>query len=335
MLRALRPDVRISHFSHTPWVDAALINVLPESVVGEILEGMAGAHALGFHSPRWADAFEACWSTHPSTCSLPTPDTFVAPAAADHLAVLDAMASPAFGERRAEIEALVQERKCIVRIDRMEPSKNLLGGFRAFAALLETHPEWQGAVNFLAVAYPSRGSLEEYRRYRCEVEAEVAAVNARFGTNEWTPITLITEEGYTRAVAMLQRADVVFVNPIRDGLNLVVYEAQTATERDSVLVLSRETGAWDELGPAGAIGVNPFDECDQVDALHRALSMTTAERRERGQRLCAVATARTPGMWLAQQIEAAAEAPVAHVHVLNLRTASGDSSEPVAVSGPS
>ncbi len=197
---------------------------------------------------------------------------------------------------------------CITRVDRMEPSKNLLRGFGAFACLLDEHPEWRGEVSFMALNYPSREALEEYRIYRDEVEECVAAVNARYGTDDWTPIVLETEDGFARSIAALQRADVVFVNPIRDGLNLVAYEAQSATTRESVLVLSREAGAWDELGRAGAIGINPFDVNEQADALHRALSMGAAERAARSQGLRAAATARTPAMWLALQIEAVEDA---------------------------
>ncbi|MEY2398954.1 MAG: trehalose 6-phosphate synthase [Actinomycetota bacterium] len=323
LLRERRPDLRISHFSHTPWADPAFLHVLPQGVVGEILHGMAGADEIGFHSFRWADAFEACWRAHPSTRELPVPATYVAPAAADHTSVHDVMAGEQFAAEADWLDERVGDSLCIVRVDRMEPSKNLVRGFAAYAALLDAHPEWCERVTFVALSYPSRESLDAYRVYREEVEAAVARINARYGTPDWTPILLVTEDGFPRSIAALRRADVVLVNPIRDGLNLVAYEAQSAGARDSVLVLSRESGAWDELGQAGAIGINPFDVTEQADALHRALSMTGEEKASRSGRLRAAATARTPAMWLALQIEAVEDADVrivdirAHQHAVN------------------
>ncbi len=97
------------------------------------------------------------------------------------------------------------------------------------------------------------------------------------------------------------------MNPIRDGLNLVAYEGPAINEKDAPLVLSREAGAWDELGPAGAIVVNPFDVVATAEALHHALTLDDADRAERAERLRAVATARTPGSWLQRQLDAATE----------------------------
>lgn len=320
LLRKRRPDLRISHFTHTPWVEASLLHVLPEDMVDELLAGMAGADATGFHSPRWAEAFAACCTAR----DVRPPTTFVAPAAADHPSVADAKNDPQYAEHVAEFGAVVGHRLCIARVDRMEPSKNIVRGFLAFDALLEAHPELCGEVTFVAIAYPSRSDLEEYRGYADDVETTVADVNARRGTHDWTPIVLITEEGMPRAVAALARADVVFVNPIRDGLNLVAYEALVANERDAALVLSHEAGAWDDLGAAGALGVNPFDVCEQADTLYRALTLPAIERGSRAARLRRAATARTPQTWLAAQVEAAKKT---QLDLLDLRAASN---EPVA-----
>lgn len=312
LLRSMRPDLRITHFTHTPWVDPSLLHVLPLDIVDELLDGMRGADAVGFHCARWAEAFEQCCAAR----DLAAPRTFVAPAAADHPSVSDAITQPDFTDFVAEIDAVVGDRHSIVRVDRMEPSKNLLRGFAAYAALLETHPEHRAKVTFVSIAYPSRTDLDEYVRYAADVAATVDAINTQYGTADWTPIVLITEEGFARAVAALRQADVVMVNPIRDGLNLVAYEAQTASERDAVLLLSHEAGAWDDLGPAGALGVNPFDVCEQAARLHDALTMPNVERASRAARLRRAARARTPQSWLAAQI-AAAKRP----ETLDLRSA--------------
>jgi trehalose 6-phosphate synthase len=305
MLRALRPDVRISHFTHTPWVDPSLLTLLPDDIVEELLLGMAGADACGFHSPRWADAFEGCWRAHVATQMLPVPRTYIAPAAADHDEVAQVAASPECATDAAEFDALVGDRACIVRVDRIEPSKNLLRGLWAYREFLASHPEWRERVVLLAMWYPSREALAEYQALFHDVTETADALNREFATDDWSPVVLDTNDDFSRSVAALRRADVLLVNPIRDGLNLVAYEGAAINERDVALVLSREAGAWDELGSAGAIVVNPFDVVGTAEALHHALTLEPSERRTRNEKLRAVATARTPAEWLDAQIAAA------------------------------
>ena len=305
MLRAQRPDVRISHFTHTPWVDPALLGVLPDDIVAELLLGMGGAHAVGFHAPRWADAFAGCWRAHPATRDRALPRTYVAPAAADHDEVAQVAESAECAREMAIFKAAVDGRKCIVRVDRIEPSKNLLRGLWAYRELLSSHPEWRNRVCFVAMCYPSRESLAEYQQLHHDVVEAAGALNREFGTDTWVPVFLDTNDDFARSVAGLRSADVFLVNPIRDGLNLVAYEGPAINERNAALVLSREAGAWDELGPAGAIEVNPFDVVGTAEALHFALSLEDDERRERYERLRAKATARLPAEWLQKQIDAA------------------------------
>ncbi|MEY2419631.1 MAG: trehalose 6-phosphate synthase [Actinomycetota bacterium] len=305
MVRELRPDVRIAHFTHTPWVDPALLGLLPDDIVDELLLGMGGADACGFHAPRWASAFEGCWRAHPATRAVPMPRTFVAPAAADHDEVANVAASPECAREMTIFRASVGDRKCIVRVDRIEPSKNLLRGLWAYRELLSSHPEWRNRVCLVAMCYPSRESLAEYQQLHHDVVEAADSLNREFGTDEWAPVFLDTNDDFARSVAGLRSADVFLVNPIRDGLNLVAYEGTAINERDAALVLSREAGAWDELGPAGAIVVNPFDVVSTAEALHQALSLDPQERHERYEKLYAVATARTPAEWLQKQIDAA------------------------------
>lgn len=303
-IRALRPDLRISHFTHTPFVSPALLSVLPDDIVEELLLGMGGADACGFHAPRWADAFHGCWYAHPTTQLLPQPKTYIAPAAANH----DEVAAVGEGDRcLAEVAQFDQETadcRLIVRVDRIEPSKNLLRGFWAFRTLLETHPELRGKVCMLALCYPSREAIDEYRQLHADVEVAVQAINDLFATDTWKPIILETNDDFPRSVAALKRADVLFVNPIRDGLNLVAYEGIVINEKDAALVLSREAGAWDELGPGGAVMINPFDIVGTAEALHFALSLDDNERSTRAEKLREIATARTPGGWLQLQLDA-------------------------------
>jgi trehalose 6-phosphate synthase len=190
------------------------------------------------------------------------------------------------------------------RVDRIELSKNLLRGFQAFDDLLVRHPEHRGHVVFVAGAYPSRAGVPAYTAYRDEVEACVAAINERWATDGWQPIVLEVEDDFPRSVALLRRADVLLVNAIRDGLNLVASEGALVNERSAVLALSPEAGAWERLHPA-ALRVPPFDVAGTADVLHQALTMDPGQRRARADQLRALSEARTPAHWLADQLAAA------------------------------
>ena len=195
-------------------------------------------------------------------------------------------------------------RRLIVRVDRIELSKNLLRGFWAFEELLETRPRWRGEVVFAAFGYPSRESLAEYIGYRSEVEHAVERINERFATPDWTPILYDQADDYPSSLAGLLSYDVLLVNPIRDGMNLVAKEGPLLNRRDGVLVLSRQAGAWDELSE-GAIGVNPFDITATADALEVALMMAPEERATRARLLARAVGARTAAGWLDDQLLAA------------------------------
>jgi trehalose 6-phosphate synthase len=157
---------------------------------------------------------------------------------------------------------------------------------------------------FVANAYPSRAGVPGYQAYRERVEHEVARINDRFGTPGWQPIVLEVEDDFPRSVALLRRADVLLVNPIRDGLNLVASEGALVNEREAVLALSPEAGAWERLGEA-ALRTPPFDVSGTAAALHAGLTMDAGERADRARRLRALAEARTPAHWLDEQLAAA------------------------------
>jgi trehalose 6-phosphate synthase len=159
-------------------------------------------------------------------------------------------------------------------------------------------------VVFVASVYPSRTGVAAYLDYQAEVEQLVARVNERWATPGWTPIVYDTRDDYPRSVAVLRRADVLLINPIRDGLNLVAKEGGIVNQRDAVLCLSREAGVWDEVGEA-AVQVPPFDVAGTADALDLALRMAPEERKARADLLRALAVARKPADWLADQLAAA------------------------------
>jgi trehalose 6-phosphate synthase len=170
------------------------------------------------------------------------------------------------------------ERALIVRVDRTDPSKNIVRGFQAYDLMLDQHPELRGKVTFLASLMPSRTDVPEYADYLAAIGGVVAEVNARHGSVGWQPIDMRLQEDLAFAVAAYQLADVLVVNAVNDGMNLVAKEAVLVNDRDGVLLLSENTGAHEELGDF-ALTVQPFDIQQQADAMHEALRMPVAERR--------------------------------------------------------
>ncbi len=298
MLAEARPDLRTVHFSHTPFADPSMLGVLPGSAAAELLDGMAGFGACGFHTARWEAAFGACLDTAGPGGARPA--TFHAPLGPDPEAVADQARSPACAAARRALDDQVADRKVIVRVDRNELSKNIVRGLWALDELLEDRPEWRQRVVMLALAYPSREGLADYLAYRSEIEHTAERLNERWGQGDWAPVILSLEDDRPRSVAALGRYDVLLVNPVRDGLNLVAKEGPLTNTADGQLVLSREAGAYDELG-ADALPINPFDVTETAATLHRALVMEPAERRSRAQALRRRVLGRTAADWLADQ----------------------------------
>ncbi len=300
MLRTRRPDIASVHFSHTPFAPPMQMRVLPEYAATEYLEGMNGFDACGFHTRRWAADFEAS--------SIDTighhPYTFVAPLAVDPDDIAGVAGSEPCQAAVNEIDRTIGQRQLIVRVDRVELSKNLLRGMRAFDTMLANRPDLRRGVVFRSLGYPSREGLPEYLAYRQEVETLADVINQRWGDPDWTPLEVDMTDDYPRSVAHLRRYDVLLVNPIRDGLNLVAKEGPIVNERRGTLVLSRESGIHDELAEA-VISVNPYDIQEQAEALAAALDRTDEQRTSAAAELRGLALRRTPAEWLSDQIDAA------------------------------
>ncbi|MEV5973771.1 trehalose-6-phosphate synthase [Streptomyces sp. NPDC051921] len=299
-LRALRPDLRIAHFTHTPWASPQYLGMLPDDVHHELVEGMLGADEVGFHTRAWASAFLA-----DPLVERAADGTRVAvhPLGVDAGELRGLAHRPEVDERLAALRAEVGDRRTIVRVDRTELSKNILRGLLAYRELLTTRPEWRGRVVHLASAYPSRQDLEVYRAYTASVGELAARINEEFGTPDWQPVLVSVQDDFTRSLAAYRMADVALVNPVRDGMNLVAKEIPVVSDAGCALVLSREAGAYEELR-ADALTVNPYDVTGTAEALHEALSMPAPERADRTKRLAAAATALPPQRWFLDQLEA-------------------------------
>ncbi|MFF9816647.1 trehalose-6-phosphate synthase [Streptomyces sp. NPDC014006] len=302
MLRELRPDLRIGHFSHTPWAPPEYFRMLPDDIARQVLEGMLGADRLGFLTRRWADAFTACCEQFADGLGSTRIGVHGLGADADFLRERAHRAD--VGERMAALRQQIGAgRRTIVRVDRTELSKNIVRGMLAYRQLLEDHPEWRERVVHVAFAYPSRQDLAVYRDYTAEVQRVAQEINADYGTDGWTPVVLHVEDDFARSLAAYRLADVALVNPIRDGMNLVAKEVPLVSDEGCALVLSREAGAFEELGE-DAIAVNPYDVTGTAAALHEALSMPVGERNDRAKRLAAAATALPPAKWFLEQLQA-------------------------------
>ncbi|MEV6509763.1 trehalose-6-phosphate synthase [Streptomyces sp. NPDC051642] len=302
MLRELRPDLRIGHFSHTPWAPTDYFRMLPDDIREQLLTGMLGADRLGFLTHRWADAFAACCTEFTGGVG----DTLIGVhglgADADFLRARSH--EPDVEERIVALrEEIGEGRRTIVRVDRTELSKNIVRGLLAYRQLLDDHPELLEQVVHVAFAYPSRQDLAVYRDYTAEVQRVADEINSRYGTPGWTPVVLHVKDDFARSLAAYRLADVALVNPIRDGMNLVAKEVPVVSDEGCVLVLSREAGAYEELGE-DAIPVNPYDVIGTAAALHEALTMPAEERAERTKRLTAAATALPPAQWFLEQLNA-------------------------------
>ncbi len=298
-LAKLRPDLSTVHFTHTPFATPEELSVLPSAVVEQLLDGMCSYGALGFHTERWRERFlrGAIAAGHRP------PVTFVAPLGSDPEQLIEETAAPAVAKAAASLAERTEGRRLIVRSDRLEPSKNLLRGFAAFAELLEQDASLASRVRFVARSYASRTGLPEYLAYRAEVEHAVERINERFEQVAGGPvIELSIGDDFAASLAAFMAADVLLVNPLRDGMNLVAKEGPIVNRQAGVLALSKEAGAFEELGEY-ALAVEPFDVSGTAGVLADALAMDLPERQRRAEGLARTSAAMPPGRWLDQLLE--------------------------------
>jgi len=311
MLRELRPEALIAHFSHTPFGGRTYLRVLPERIRDGLLRGMLGADVLGFHSQDWADNFLMSARTlhgarvdlSRNRVRLEDRETLVRvhPVSVDAGAMRELAAGPEVRARHAELERWRGDAKLLVRVDRLELTKNIPRGFLAYEEMLRREPSWRGRVRFLALLSPSRQDMREYRTYTEECLAEADRVNREVGTSSWTPIETRVGEDYPGALAAYAAYDVLLVNPVIDGLNLVAMEGPVLNRRRGVLALSRNAGAYGRLGRY-AIPLNPFDVEETANAIRRGLEMPEDERARRARGLSRLVIANPPGRWVADQL---------------------------------
>lgn len=311
MIREQRPDAFLHHFVHIPWTQPDAWRVLPSRIRNAIYHGVLANDIVGFHTESYRRNFLLCCrellddaivDEEHGIVTLAGHETWVRayPLPIDAAAFLKKAQHPAVHEFEREIIKRRREH-LILRVDRADLSKNVLRGFAAFDLFLQQHPEYSETVTFIAHLMPSRTDVPEYAEYLEKIEALVAVVNHRHGTPDWMPIDLRMRDDVEEAIAEYKHYDLLIVNPMFDGMNLVAKEGPLINERHGVSILSENTGAHEELGEF-ALSVNPFDIQEQADAIHRALSMDMQERSRRAEGLKNIITSRNPGDWINEQL---------------------------------
>jgi trehalose 6-phosphate synthase len=310
LVRRARPDVFLHHFVHIPWSQSDSWRVLPTMIREELYHGILSNDIIGFHTRSYRRNFLQCCEDlldldvdfERGMVHVEDREVWVRnyPLPIDPSAVRAVAATPRTREFEAE---LLRRRRdhLILRVDRADLSKNVLRGFGAFDVFLDQHPEFREKVTFIAHLMPSRTDVPEYAEYLERIEAVVAVVNHRHGSPDWMPIQLKLRDDLEEAVAAYKHYDVLIVNAMFDGMNLVAKEGPMVNERAGVSILSENTGAHEELGDS-ALSVNPFDIQELADSIHAALTMSAEERVQRHRELQSIIQSRDPGHWIDEQL---------------------------------
>jgi trehalose 6-phosphate synthase len=318
MVREKLPNARIHHFVHIPWPASSYWELLPAMIRTGICEALCCADIVGFQAQRDVRTFlESC-------------DSFLEGVEVDYAAHVvrfngretkvqsypisidvDEVQQIATSPRALEVEERLTKalgEQTIIRVDRAEPSKNIVRGFSAYEIMLDRHPEFIGKVRFLAFLVPSRTHIRQYQRYIEEIDVSVKRINEKFGTADWQPIQVYYENNYIQAIAGMRLYDVLLVNSVIDGMNLVAKEGPVVNQKDGVLILSEAAGAYEQL-KIGALPVAPADVEGTSRALYQALTMEPAERAKRANDLRESIETEDITAWLHHQLEDISKLP--------------------------
>ncbi|MGJ3239188.1 MAG: alpha,alpha-trehalose-phosphate synthase (UDP-forming) [Anaerolineae bacterium] len=315
-------QVQIQPFVHIPWPGPDGWRTLPSEMRNDLLVSLLSSDRIGFQTRR--DAFNFVQTarfyiegahSYGSRDSITYQNKRIGaydyPISIDVDKVEELVNEPQAKLHKEQLISQVGDRKLILRVDRVEPSKNILRGLQAYRTLLEEHPEHHGNVTFWMLLVPSRMEVDEYKSYLRDIMAEAGMINASFSDEFWQPVNVILGNNYPRALAAMQLYDVLLVNPIADGMNLVAKEGALVNSRDGVLVLSEHAGVFYELGDH-ALTVSPFDIYSTAKAMHQALIMPRSEREQRAQAMKTVVREAGVREWFYNQVQDALTALSSH-----------------------
>lgn len=289
LIRARHPGAFLHQFIHIPWPQSDSWRVLPRYIREAIMEGLLANDIVAFHTRKYVRNFLVCCEEimgyevdhRRAVVRAGGREVWVRayPISIDAAEFEELADSAPVLEEEERIRGIRREH-LLLRVDRMDLSKNVVRGFKAFDMFLDRHPEFREKITFLALLQPSREDVDEYVAYRQKIMRVVEIINTRHGTTNWMPIDLRMQDNFNRSVAAYKQFDVLMVNAIYDGMNLIAKEAGLINRRDGALILSENTGAHEELGEY-SISVNPFDLEEQARAIHEALTMDQDEKRRR------------------------------------------------------
>jgi trehalose 6-phosphate synthase len=306
-------NVQIQPFVHIPWPGPDAWRILPEEMRTMLLTSMLMSDRVGFQTQRDAFNFvQCCRFFLPDAHSRGSRDAVFwrerkieaksYPISVDVEKLQAIVEEPQVPLLKSQLLNFVGDKKVILRVDRIEPSKNILRGLEAYRALLESHAEHRGKVQMLALLVPSRMEVEQYQDYLQQIMAQAGMINAEYSDQYWEPVRIMVGENYYRALAAMQLYDVLLVNPIADGMNLVAKEGALVNQRDGVILLSEYAGAYYELGEH-VLTVPPFDIYSTAESMHRALTMPADERCQRAEALRKQVLSADVKSWFYDQVE--------------------------------
>ena len=311
-IRAALPGAIIHHFTHIPWPTPRYLQLLPSYMIKSICSGLCSADIVGFQTVHDVRNFL-------DTCEEFLPESEIDytnraihsggrrtlvrayPISINVEEIRRIANSPRVLDYEKKLQLVCNE-STIIRVDRAEPSKNVVRGFKAFGLLLARHPELKGRVNFLAFLVPSRTHIRQYQRYMDEIKQVIQEINSTYGTDEWQPVCSFIENNYTQAIAGMKLYDAMLVNSVIDGMNLVAKEGPVVNKREGVLILSETTGAHKQL-QVGALSVSPADIEGTMQAMYQALTMVAEERQQRAETLSQAIENEDIIHWICCQLE--------------------------------
>jgi trehalose 6-phosphate synthase len=313
LIREQHPDVLMSLFVHIPFPPPEIFQQLPNHMQIDILESMLTNDVLGFHIPRYMNNFL-------QTIRLILPNALVDdivgdilynghvchvrtyPISVDVETLQRHAQDPNVIAKEAEVDEMIGDCKLIYRTDRADLSKNIIRGFQAYDIFLEKYPEWKEKVKFIATLMPTRQDIDIYREYTDNIRNIVDEINEKYATLDWQPIQYICRGDYDLVIALLKKFDVLMVNPILDGMNIVAKEGSVVNENNGVLILSTGAGCYEELKD-GSICINPYDIRQTAESIDMALLMDETTKSQMITKAKRAVESNDLNNWVSKQLE--------------------------------
>ncbi|MCU4176135.1 bifunctional alpha,alpha-trehalose-phosphate synthase (UDP-forming)/trehalose-phosphatase [Carboxylicivirga sp. N1Y90] len=296
MIKSKKPGVTVGFFLHIPFPSYEVFRILPWRM--ELINGMLGADLLGFHIYDYERHFLSCVRRlfgHEIALNQIHVDERIVKVDAYPMGIdydKFSNASTAVMQKtvheRSELHKELEkyflmspDRRLVLSIDRLDYSKGIPQRLKSFGKFLDKHPEFRGSVTLIMLAVPSRGHVEEYQILKREVDELVGKINGEYGSVNYTPVWYFYRAlPFENLVELYNSCDVALITPLRDGMNLVAKEyVASRNTQTGVVVLSEMAGVSKEMGEA--ITINPINEDEIAEALHRALTMPKQEQQER------------------------------------------------------